>query len=547
MPRSAPDLTSERVKDCSPLIFGTGIKSARNPFMINEYTLLIYGEPGFRTFPFLTNLSLSCSLSPPSAAQTPAIINRKPKLLEPPLSHRKQRPRPQINRKLSEGPCFPPPYTLSPTPCFSRRQLLQRSSFPFSLFPFPFSGRTSHSSIATSHLVALLFALLAASLAVMAAQTGPSPRTAEIHSHLERAQAALTSNQLEEAAKEFHAVLALDSRNADAYANLGVIAFIQSDYQNASQNLRKALAIAPSLAKSQALLGICEHRLGDPSAKALLEKSFPKLTDKKLRLQAGMELAGIYDQEGDLDGTASVMRLLVDQDPDNVDILFMAQRVYTELADDTLNKLAILAPSSARMQQVIAERLINDGDLKGAIDHYKKALEIDPHLPGVHFELGEALLQSSPSDAAAQAAAEKEFDAAVKMDGDSARIESQYGSIALYQSDIDGAFAHFSKGYALNPGELEAQLGLGKVLMMRDKPQEAIAYLRMAVASDPLNTEAHYRLALACRKLGLIDEAEKEMRLFDEIKKTKDHVKDLYREMNKQPKQDADLEPAGPQ
>ena len=72
------------------------------------------------------------------------------------------------------------------------------------------------------------------------------------------------------------------------------------------------------------------------------------------------------------------MRSLVDLDPDNVDVLFMAQRVYSELADDTLNKLAVLAPGSARMQQVIAERLVNGGDLKGAIEHYRKALADRP-------------------------------------------------------------------------------------------------------------------------------------------------------------------------
>lgn len=258
-------------------------------------------------------------------------------------------------------------------------------------------------------------------------------------------------------------------------------------------------------------------------------------------------MAGIYDQEGDMDATASVMRSLVDLDPDNVDILFMAQRIYTELADDTLNKLAIVAPGSARMQQVIAERLVNAGDLKGAVEHYKRALELDPRLPGVHFELGEALLSSAPSDAAAQADAAKEFDAAVKMDGDSARIECQYGAIALYQSDINHAFDRYEKAYKLNPRESEAQIGLGKVLMMRDKPWDAIPYLRMAVESDPLNTEAHYRLALACKKLGLNAEAEKEMRLFDEIKKTKDHVKDLYREMNKPTKPEETPSPAEPQ
>ena len=43
----------------------------------------------------------------------------------------------------------------------------------------------------------------------------------------------------------------------------------------------------------------------------------------------------------------------------------------------------MLAPGSARMQQVIAERLVNEGDLKSATEHYKKVLEIDPRVPGV--------------------------------------------------------------------------------------------------------------------------------------------------------------------
>jgi Tfp pilus assembly protein PilF len=115
----------------------------------------------------------------------------------------------------------------------------------------------------------------------------------------------------------------------------------------------------------------------------LLEKSFPKLKDKSLRLQVGLELASLYEQEGDQGATAVVMHSVVDIDPDNVDVLFMAQRVYSELAEDTLNKLAILAPASARMQQAVAEHLINGGDLPHAIEHYKKALQIDSRLPGV--------------------------------------------------------------------------------------------------------------------------------------------------------------------
>lgn len=373
------------------------------------------------------------------------------------------------------------------------------------------------------------------------------PAQLSIHDRLRKAAEYLKANDRESAIKELDAVLAVDPKNAEAFANLGVIAFFRRDYQKAAGYLQKALVIEPSLAKTEALLGICERRLGQPSAEALLEKSFPKLKDKGLQIQAGLELANIYYQQGELDRAADVMRTLVDRDPDNVEILYMAQRVYSELADNTLNKLAILAPGSARMQQVIAERLVNDGDLKGATEHYRKVLEIDPHVPGVRYELAEAILESAPTDPQVQADAEKELQTAVKADGDSAGAECMFARIAFRRSDFDGAYAHYNRAFALNPGSAEAQFGLGRLLASMQKPVEAAKYLRMAVQSDPLNEQAHYRLASVCRQLQLKDESQKEFRLFQEIKQTKESLKELYRQMNKKPpgqeEPDADKQP----
>jgi len=388
-------------------------------------------------------------------------------------------------------------------------------------------------------LLLLALVLLACGAVVAFAQTGASHAT-EIHEHLQKAEGYLKAKDPNAAVKEFEAVLALDPKNAEAYANLGVIAFFQRDYQNASQQFRKALAIDPSLVKTQALLGISRKRLGDPSARALLEKSFSRLKDKALRLQVGLELADLDDQQGDPGATAAVMQSLVNLDPDNIDVLFMAQRVYSELADDTLNKLAVLAPGSARMQQVIAEHLVNGGDLNGAIVHYRRALQLDPRLTGVHFELGEALLESAPGDTAKEAEAQKELEAAVAIDGDTAKTECEFGSIAFSQSQLDQAFAHYQRAYELDPNEVQAQMGLAKLLMKQEKLQEAVKYLRLAVQSDPLNGSAHYQLGRAYKLLQMTDAAQKEMRLFQEIKKTKDQVQDLYHQMNRERKPEAD-------
>lgn len=385
----------------------------------------------------------------------------------------------------------------------------------------------------------LIAALFASGLGVMTGQTGV-PGSAEIHDHLRKAAEYLQARQPDSAAKEFQAVLALDPRNAEAYANLGAIAFFRQDYQNASRDLRKALEINPSLAKTEALLGICERRLGEPSAQSLLEKSFPRLKDKAAATQAGLELANIYYQQGELDRAGSIMRSLVDLDPDNVEILYMAQRVYSEWADDTLNKLAILAPGSARMQQVIAERLVNDGDLKRAAEHYRKALTIDPRLPGVHYELAEAIFESAPNDAQSQSEAEQELATAVKLEGASSKTECMLARIAVRRSDFDAAYTHYSHAFALSPGDVEAQIGLGRLLASREKPREAEKYLRMAAEADPLNSEAHYRLAAIYRSLQMTDEANKETRLFHEIKEAKAQVRELYRQMNRRTQLDED-------
>jgi Tfp pilus assembly protein PilF len=114
--------------------------------------------------------------------------------------------------------------------------------------------------------------LLVCLLQISAAQS--APKISEVRVHLQRAQAALKANAPEVAVKEFRVILALDPKNAEAHTNLGVIEFSKGDYWNAEQEFRSALAVAPTLIQAQALLGICEKRLGKPSAGPLLRNHF---------------------------------------------------------------------------------------------------------------------------------------------------------------------------------------------------------------------------------------------------------------------------------
>jgi tetratricopeptide (TPR) repeat protein len=366
--------------------------------------------------------------------------------------------------------------------------------------------------------------------------TGPmqaqeTSSTEQLKTHLQRGQVALKANQQEEAANEFRAALRLDPSNAEAHANLGALSFFHGDCKDAEIEFRAALKSAPSLTRATALMAVCEKRLGEPSAKADLTSAFADLKDVRMRTQVGIELADLYYQQGDLGETGSILYTLSSINPDNVDILFFEQRVYSELASSALDKLALLAPDSARMQQLIAEKLINTDDIKNAIVHFRKALAANPRLPGTHFELAEALMEGSPKDPKAQTEATSELQTAISIDGDSSKIESELGRIAMLQSNLADAEAHYQHAYQLNPNDAQADLGLAELLTRQDKPEEAAKYLRVAVASDPLNPEAHYKLSQVDKQLHLQDEQKKELQLYVDIRASKDKIQHLYQQM----------------
>jgi Flp pilus assembly protein TadD len=217
----------------------------------------------------------------------------------------------------------------------------------------------------------------------------------QIEEHSRKAQEYLREKQPRLAIPELQALTALDPDNVEAQGDLGVLLFFQGSPTEAIPHFRAALERQPGLAKIQGLLGMAESRTLDfADARKDMEAAFPSLQDPRFQVQLGLELVGLYTQSGDLDKAAAVLAQLRKADPDDAEVLYAAYRTYSDLSGESMLSLSLAAPDSAQMHQLLAHEETRQGNTNGAIAQYRKAIAIDPHLPGVHFELAELLRTS---------------------------------------------------------------------------------------------------------------------------------------------------------
>jgi tetratricopeptide (TPR) repeat protein len=386
-------------------------------------------------------------------------------------------------------------------------------------------------------VIILLLASLLFSAIPCASQTIPT-RQQQIDAHMKAAQADLSQNRPDLAVAEFKAIIALDPKNVDARGNLGVVLFFQGRYADSIPHLRAALKMQPSLWKIQALLGIAEKRTGDISnATSDLEKAFPHVKEQKIQIETGMELIDIYSATGDLPKAVPVISALREVDPTNVEIIYTAYRIYSDLLDETRLSLTVAGPNSARVHQMMAHELARQGHTEEAIANYREALKADPNASGLHFELAEMLNNSGLPNAREEA--EKEYLAALAVNPNDEKAECKLGDLAAMRNDQKTAAEHYERALKIQPNDSEAMIGLAKSRMTMNQPEKALPLLEQAVKLDPTNAVVHFRLSTLYRKMGRTHDANRELAEYQKLKVMKEKLRDTYRAMRLDPgKQD---------
>ncbi len=156
----------------------------------------------------------------------------------------------------------------------------------------------------------------------------------------------------------------------------------------------------------------------------VLKKAAAHVTDKQLKYRAFMSTARCAMSLDQTETAVEALLLLNREFPHDPDVLFTSTHVYSELASRAAQDLAATAPTSHQAEQLEAEAFESQGNWDKAIAQYKKILEQDPKVSGIHYRVGRILLSQSPPDAEN---AKTEFAEELKSNPDNASAEFMLG------------------------------------------------------------------------------------------------------------------------
>lgn len=191
-------------------------------------------------------------------------------------------------------------------------------------------------------------------------------------------------------------------------------------------------------------------------------------------------------------------------EPNDAQAQFMMSAIYGQLGDFTssekyVQKAIKLNPTVPEAHFNLGIARLRLGNTDDAIRSFKRALKLRPDFPEASNELGNSWHQAGDVHRAIAC-----YRQALSLRPKYADALCNLGAALIISGQQDEAIVNLNTALALNPQLPAAQLTLGELYAARDR-NAAMEHCRAALAMTLADVDLLSRLALLCKKLGVLE------------------------------------------
>jgi len=335
---------------------------------------------------------------------------------------------------------------------------------------------------------------------------------------LQQGLTAHKEGKLQEAERQYRAVLKLQPAHPDANHNLGVIAVSVNKIGAALPLLKTALEANPKIEQfwvSYIDALVKANRFQD--AKVTIKKAKKRGFDSK-RLQALLfqfkapskeQLNNLFEtyQKGQLDDAEKLASLMIREFPEHgygwkvLGAIFkQTGRLIESLKP--FQKSVQMAPQDPEAHINLANALRELGRLEEAEASYRKAIVLRPDFAEAHSNLGVTLQELHRLDEA-----QTSHNRAITLRPSYAKAHNNLGNTLKEIGSLNKAIASYLEAIKLTPDFAEAHNNLGIALKELRRLEEAKASFLTAIALKPNYAKAHSNLGNTLKEMGNLDAA----------------------------------------
>lgn len=312
---------------------------------------------------------------------------------------------------------------------------------------------------------------------------GAQEKRSPVQEHFLAAQQDQQHGFLDAAAREYLIVLQLQPGLPEVYANLGLVYYAQSKFEESARALATAGRLRPGMRGVSLWLGIDYVKLHRPVQGLAHLREAVRLEPSDKLAQSWLATA-LWDA-GQIDAALLQLRAADARFPNDPDLLFALGEAYSKAASQQMEQLLEDSSGTALSDLMYGNVYAGEHEWHKAEGHLRRALQRDSHSLSARLQLAAVFLEQAQLPAA-----QEQLEQALALAPQSAAALARSGEVLLLTQQPAEGLSRIEKAVEIDRDEALDALGLPIAERIgREEPDAELAALFRA-AAEKLEADA---------------------------------------------------------